>query len=65
MLDDLDCEPRLTLRKPKLFAVALALATGAFVLTMLKDPPQSIASDPTQTLAPQKDMHVPSGLLTP
>ncbi len=35
------------LRTVKLFAVALALATGAFVLTVLKDPPQSVASDPT------------------
>lgn len=52
-------------RRLRLFAVALTLATGAFVLTMLKDPPQSVASDPAGKLSPKADMHVPAGLPTP
>jgi hypothetical protein len=36
-----------TMRKMKLFGLAFALATGAFVLTMLKDPPRSVASAAT------------------
>jgi hypothetical protein len=35
------------MRKMKLFGLAFALATGAFVLTMLKDPPRSVASAAT------------------
>ena len=50
------------LRRMKLFAVALALATGAFLLTMLKDPPTSIASDPAAPPAPTPSPQVPSAL---
>jgi len=54
--------PTRLLRSAKLFAAALALATGAFVLTMLKDPPQSVAFDPAWTLPPTTNVHVPAGL---
>ena len=40
------------MRSLKLFGVALALAGAAFVFTMLKDPPKSVASGPTQTVQP-------------
>ena len=49
------------MRKLKLFGLAFALATGAFVLTMLKDPPQSVASDPTSGFKIQ-DIQVPTGI---
>jgi len=52
-------------RTVKLFAVAFALATGAFVITMLRDPPQSVASDPTAPPARTIELHVPAGLPTP
>jgi hypothetical protein len=35
-----------------MFGLAFAPAAGAFVLAMLKDPPKSVASDPTQTVRP-------------
>jgi hypothetical protein len=38
------------MRTLKLFGVAFGLAAGAFVLTMLKDPPKSVASAPTGTI---------------
>ena len=38
---------RITMRKLKLLGLAFSLAAGAFVLTMLKDPPKSVASDPS------------------
>ena len=34
------------MNKLKLFALAFALATGAFWVTMLNDPPKSVAADP-------------------
>jgi hypothetical protein len=37
-------------RQLYLLAIAFVLATGAFWLTMLKDPPKSVASDPTRAL---------------
>ncbi len=49
------------MRKIKLFGLAFALAAGAFVLTMLKDPPQSVASDPTSGLNIQ-DIQVQTGI---
>ena len=52
-----------TMRKLKLFGVAFALAAGAFVLTMLKDPPQSVASDPSRTIQPL-DIQVQTGIPT-
>jgi|tagenome__1003787_1003787.scaffolds.fasta_scaffold20810339_2 hypothetical protein len=42
--------------------IAVMLAAGAFVLTMLKDPPQSMASDPTAPVAKAADVQVPTGL---
>ena len=42
--------------------VACVLAAGAFVLTMLKDPPRSVASDPTAPLAKAADVRVPTGI---
>ena len=49
------------MHKLKLFGLAFALATGAFVLTMLKDPPKSVASDPTSSLNIQ-DIQVQTGI---
>ena len=51
------------MHKLKMFAVALALAAGAFALTMLKDPPKSVASDPTQTIRPL-DLKIQTGIPT-
>ena len=48
--------------KLKMFRVALALAGAAFVLTMLKDPPKSVASDPTAPVAKSVDIRVPTGI---
>jgi|SRR5215207_5570770 hypothetical protein len=42
--------------------VAVLLAAGAFVLTMLKDPPQSVASDPSAPVAESVGIQVPTGL---
>jgi hypothetical protein len=42
--------------------VAVLLAAGAFVLTMLKDPPQSVASDPTTPVTKAVDVQVPTGI---
>ena len=49
------------MRKLKLFGVAFALAAGAFVLTMLKDPPKSVASDPSRTIQP-RDITIQAGI---
>ena len=49
------------MRKLRLFAAAFALATGAFWVTMLKDPPKSVAADPTVGIV-IKDIKVPSTL---
>ena len=51
------------MRRLKLFGVAFALAGAAFVLTMLKDPPQSIASDPSRTVQPL-DITIQTGIPT-
>src|SRR6185312_15251556 len=48
--------------KIKMFGLALALAAGAFWLTMLKDPPRSVASDPTAPPAKTADIRVPTGI---
>ena len=45
----------------KVFGLAFALAGAAFVFTMLKDPPKSVASDPTQTIQPN-DMKIQTGI---
>lgn len=51
------------MRKLKLFGVAFGLAAAAFVLTMLKDPPQSVASDPSRTIQPL-DIKISTGIPT-
>ena len=51
------------MRKLKLFGVAVALAGAAFVFTMLKDPPKSVASDPTATIQPN-DIKISTGIPT-
>ena len=51
------------MRKAKLFALAFGLACGAFVLTMLKDPPRSVASDPSQSIRPL-DIKIQTGIPT-
>ena len=43
-----------------MFGLAFALAAGAFVLTMLKDPPKSVASDPIRTIRPL-DLRIQTG----
>ncbi len=48
-------------RQLYLFTLAFVVATGAFWLTMLKDPPKSVAANPTQTAQPF-DIKVPTGL---
>lgn len=45
-----------------LLAIAFVLATGAFWLTMFKDPPRSVASDPTRITDRSSDLRVPTGL---
>ena len=50
------------MRKLKLFGVACVLAAGAFVLTMLKDPPASVASHPGIVAAQSTDVQVPTTL---
>ena len=47
--------------KLKMFGLAFGLAAGAFVLTMLKDPPKSVASDPTQVFRPN-DLKIQTGI---
>ena len=47
----------------KMFGLAFALAGAAFVLTMLKDPPKSVASDPTRTIQPL-DIQIQTGIPT-
>ena len=46
----------------KALGVACVLAAGAFVLTMVKDPPKSVASDPTAPVAKTVDIQVPTGI---
>ena len=49
-------------RQLYLAAVAFALATGAFWLTMLKDPPKSVAADPAGITGQSSDIKVPTGI---
>jgi len=49
------------MRTLKVFGLAFVLAGAAFVLTMLKDPPKSVASDPTQTIQPN-DIKIQTGI---
>jgi hypothetical protein len=52
------------MRKLKLFGVAFGLAAAAFVLTMLKDPPKSVASDPTKLTIQPLDLKIQTGIPT-
>jgi len=52
------------MREVKALAAALALAAGAFLLTMAKDPPRSAASDPAGAMADPVDIQVPTGIPT-
>ncbi len=45
----------------KSWTVAFVLATGAFWLTMLKDPPKTIAADPSAAFS-ISDIKIPSTL---
>ena len=49
-------------RSVRTFALACCLAAGAFGLTMLKDPPQSVASDPSDIVTKSTDVQVPETL---
>jgi hypothetical protein len=55
---------RITMRKLKLLGLAFSLAAGAFVLTMLKDPPKSVASDPTRLTIQPNDIQIQTGIPT-
>ena len=50
------------MRALKMLGVACVLAAGAFVLTMLKDPPKSVASEPTAPATKSMDIRVPTGI---
>ncbi len=52
------------MRKLKMFGLAFGLAAAAFVLTMLKDPPKSAASDPTRLTIQPSDIKIQSGIPT-
>ena len=52
------------MRRLKMLAFAFALATGAFWMTMLKDPPKSEASDPTAVRFSPSDIKIPVDLPT-
>ncbi len=45
----------------KSWALAFVIATGAFWVTMLKDPPKTIAADPSTAFSVM-DIKIPSGL---
>ena len=49
-------------RSARMFGVACVLAVGAFFLTMLKDPPQSVAGHPGAVTVKSTDVQVPTGL---
>jgi hypothetical protein len=48
----------------KYFGLAFARAGAAFVLTMLKDPPKSAASDPTRLTIQPDDLTIHTGIPT-
>jgi hypothetical protein len=52
------------MRKLKLFGLAFALASAAFVFTMLKEPPKSEASDPTRLTIQPLDIKIQTGIPT-
>ena len=52
------------MRKLKLFGVAFGLAAAAFVFTMLKDPPKSVAADPTRLTIQPMELKIQTGIPT-
>jgi hypothetical protein len=50
--------------KLKMFGLAFALAGAAFVFTMLKDPPKSVASDPTRMTIQPMELTIQTGIPT-
>jgi hypothetical protein len=50
--------------KLKLFGLAFALAGAGFVFMMLKDPPKSVASDPTRLTIQPMDLKIQTGIPT-
>ena len=50
------------MRTLKVFGLAFALACAAFVFTMLKDPPKSVASDPTRLTIQPNDIKIQTGI---
>ena len=50
------------MRTLKVFGLAFALAGAAFGFTMLKDPPKSVASDPTRLTIQPKDIKIQTGI---
>jgi hypothetical protein len=50
--------------KLKMFGLAFALAGAAFVFTMLKDPPKSVASDPTRMTIQPMVLTIQTGIPT-
>jgi hypothetical protein len=49
------------MRKVKLFGIAFAVATAAFVVIMVQNPPKSVASNPGNGVA-VSGLKVPMGL---
>ncbi len=52
------------MKKLKMLGVAFALAGAAFVFTMMKDPPKSVASDPTLPTIQPNDIKIQTGIPT-
>ena len=52
------------MRTLKLFGLAFALAGASFVFTMLKDPPKSVASDPTRMTIQPMELTIQTGIPT-
>ncbi len=50
------------MRALKMLGVACVLAAGSFVLTMLKDPPQSVAGHPGAVTVKSAGVQVPTDL---
>jgi hypothetical protein len=52
------------MRRLKLFGVAFGLAAAVFALTMLRDPPKSVASDPTKLTIQPLEIKIQTGIPT-
>jgi hypothetical protein len=52
----------MTMKALKMFGLACVLAAGAFVLTMLKSPPHSVAGHPGAVTVKSADVKVPTDL---